>query len=165
MLLALAPLPLAGCGTAPAKQQPVEAYPERWGHVVDAADVIPVLAEGALETELAAAEAKTKHQLVVVTVPSLGGRTIEDYGVALGRQWGLGRKGIDDGVLMIVAPNEHKVRIEVGYGLEGILKDVEAGHIIQNDILPRFRAGDLPGGISAGTKAVLREIDVPGATP
>jgi uncharacterized protein len=172
MLLALLPaLLLTGCDAAPAKQ-PVPAkqsvsfsYPRLTGRVVDAANVIPAPDRAALEQELAAAESKTRHQMVVVTVAGLGGHDISDYGVGLGRHWGIGRKDVNDGVLLIVAPNEHKVRIEVGYGLEGVLRDEEAAHIIRDDIVPRFEAGDLPGGIAAGTKAILHEIDVPGATP
>jgi uncharacterized protein len=167
MLLALIPaLLLVGCDAAPTHGSAAASpYPALTGRVVDTAHLLSPSASAALERELADSEAKTKHQMVVVTVSSLGGRSIEDFGHGLGNSWGIGRKGIDDGVMLIVAPNERKVRIEVGYGLEGVLRDEEAGHIIQNDILPRFRAGDLPGGIAAGTRAVLHEIDVPGATP
>ena len=167
MLLALVPaLLLVGCEAAPTRSKAAAGgYPALTGRVVDAAHVLSSDASIALERELADAEQKTKHQMVIVTVSSLGGHTIEDFGHDLGNSWGIGRKDVNDGVLLIVAPNERKVRIEVGYGLEGVLRDEEAGHIIQNDILPRFRAGDLSGGIVAGTKAVLHEIDVPGATP
>jgi len=167
MLLALVPaLLLAGCETAPTRSKAAaNDYPALTGRVVDAAHILAPAARNVLEQELARAEAKTKHQMVVVTVASLHGREIADYGVGLGRSWGIGRNGINDGVLLIVAPTEHKVRIEVGIGLEGVLRDEEAGHIIQTDILPRFRVGDLPAGIAAGTKAILHEIDVPGATP
>jgi len=167
MLLALVPaLLLVGFGTAPTPSKAAaKGYPALTGRVVDAAHILGPAARNALEQELALAGAKTKHQMVVVTVASLHGRNIADYGVGLGRSWGIGRNGINDCVLLIVAPKEHKVRVEVGYGLEGVLRDEEAGHIIQNDILPPFRAGDLSAGIVAGTKAILHEIDVPGATP
>ena len=82
--------------------------------------------------------------------------------VDLGRRWGIGRKDIDDGVLLIVAPNERKARIEVGYGLEKALRDEEAGRIMRDAILPAFRAGDLPKGIAAGVDGIVREIG-PGA--
>ena len=92
-----------------------------------------------MSTRLAALEKDTGHQFVVVTVPSLTGHTIEDYGVTLLRTWGIGRKNINDGVLLIVAPRERKVRIEVGYGLEGALRDEEAKAVIDTAILPAFR--------------------------
>ncbi len=104
----------------------------------------------------------TGHQLVVVTIPSLHGQDIATFGVDLGRRWGVGRKDIDDGVLLIVAPNERKARIEVGYGLEKALRDEEAGRILRDAILPAFRAGDMPKGITAGVDGIIREIG-PGA--
>lgn len=104
-------------------------------------------------------EKATGHQFVVVTVTDLGGHRVEDYGLTLGRTWGIGRKGVNDGVLLIVAPNERKVRIEVGYGLEKALRNDEAASIIRTAILPAFRAGDLPRGIVAGVDAILLEID------
>lgn len=107
---------------------------------------------------LKAVEDRSKHQFVVVTVSSLGGHTIEDYGLHLGRTWGIGRKDHDDGVLLIVAPNERKVRIEVGYGLERALTDDEAANIIDDDILPAFRKGTMPEGIQAGASGIIREI-------
>ncbi|CAN5336804.1 hypothetical protein BH09PSE4_BH09PSE4_10930 [soil metagenome] len=103
-------------------------------------------------------EKATKHQFVVVTVPSLGGHKIEDYGVTLGRWWKIGRKGFDDGVLLLVAAKEHMVRIEVGYGLEASVRDEEAAAIIRQDILPAFRKRDFPSGIDAGVEGVIREI-------
>ena len=102
-----------------------------------------------IDSKLAALEAKTTDQLVVVTLNSLQGYDIADYGYQLGRAWGIGQKGKNNGVLLIVAPNEHDVRIEVGYGLEGDLTDAVSRLIIENAILPRFRAGDYPGGIAA----------------
>lgn len=126
--------------------------------MVDAADLLPAETEAKLSDRLAAVEQQSKHQFVVVTVKSLGGHAIADYGVTLGRSWGIGRKGHDDGVLLIVAPRERKVRIEVGRGLEKALRDEEAGEIIRKDILPRFRAGQFPEGIMAGSEAIIREI-------
>ena len=96
--------------------------------------------------------------MVIVTTPSLNGQKIEDFGVRLGRTWGIGRKGINDGVLLIVAPNEHKVRIEVGYGLEKTLSDPICAQIIRNEIIPRFHRGDIAGGIGAGALAIIDRI-------
>jgi uncharacterized protein len=126
--------------------------------VVDRADLLSAEQEATLTGELRSVEDRTKHQFVVVTVPSLGGHRIEDYGVYLGRSWGVGRKDVNDGVLLIVAPTERKVRIEVGYGLEQALKDEEAKRIIDDDILPRFRTGDMAGGIKAGADGIIEEI-------
>ncbi len=109
--------------------------------------------------ELADLEHRTRHQFVVVTVADLNGATIENYGMALGNHWGIGRKDVNDGVLLIVAPNEHKVRIEVGCGLETALTNGEAKTIIDRDLLPRFRVGDMADGIEAGSRAIIREIE------
>ena len=152
---------LAGCGTsAPARPVAPAGYdfPALSGRVVDAANLLPASSRAAIAGKVAALEQRTGHQFVVVTVPSLGGHPIEDYGVTLGRTWGIGRKGINDGVLLIVAPVERKVRIEVGYGLERALRDEEARAIIDSAILPAFRAGDFPRGIAAGVDGVIREI-------
>ncbi len=126
--------------------------------MVDSANLLTVSERRRLSNQLVDAEKKSKHQFVVVTVKSLGGHPIADYGVNLGRTWGIGRKCFNDGVLLIVAPNERKVRIEVGYGLEKALRDEEAGEIIRNDILPRFKDGKFADGIFAGSDAIIREI-------
>ena len=155
---------LAGCGAAaPAKSVAPAGYdfPALSGRVVDAAQLLPPASRAAINEKLAALETRTQHQFVVVTVPGLGGHPIEDYGVTLGRTWGIGRKGINDGVLLIVAPQERKVRIEVGYGLEKALRDEEAKAIIDTAILPAFRAGDYPRGIAAGADGIIREISPP----
>ena len=103
-------------------------------------------------------EQKTGDQLVVVTLPSLQGYEIEDYGYQLGRAWGIGQKGKNNGVVFIVAPSEHKVRIEVGYGLEPILTDALSSVILQEQVLPKFRAGDFDGGVVAGTDAIIDQL-------
>lgn len=103
-------------------------------------------------------EAATHHQMVVVTVASLNGRDIADYAKDLGNAWGIGRKGYDDGVMILVAPNEHQVRIAVGYGLEKQLTDILCQQIINVQMLPRFRDGNLPGGIEAGTDALIARL-------
>jgi uncharacterized protein len=129
-------------------------FPALTGRVVDDADLLGAEDHEALTAELKALEDKSSDQLVVVTLPSLQGYTIEDFGYRLGRQWGIGTAKLDNGVLLIVAPNERKVRIEVGYGLEPILTDALSKLIIENAILPRFRAGDFPGGIKDGVRDI-----------
>lgn len=126
--------------------------------MVDAADLLPQTLEAKLAARLASVEMRTKHQFVVVTVPSLGGHSIEDYGLTLGNYWGIGRKQFNDGVLLIVAPNEHRVRIEVGKGLEKTLTNEEAAGIIRNAILPRFGEQKMADGIMAGSEGIIREI-------
>jgi len=153
-------LALAGALIAfPAAAQP--QFPPLSGRVVDTADILPPEAEAALSAKLEALEAQSQRQLVVATVPDLQGYDIADYGYQLGRAWGLGDAERNDGALLLVAPNDRKVRIEVGYGLEGYLTDAVSSIIIQNDILPRFRDGDFPGGIEAGTDAIIAQLQLP----
>lgn len=133
---------------APAAAAP--KFPELTGRIVDNAGLLTAEDKAAIEAELAALEAKSTDQIAVVTIPSLDGYTIEDYGYQLGRHWGIGQAGKDNGALLIVAPNERKVRIEVGRRLEPLLTDTMSSLIIQNAILPRFRRGDFSGGIRAG---------------
>lgn len=139
------------------------AFPALTGRVVDAAHLLSPAQQAALAGQSAALEKATGHQFVVVTVPDLGGHPIEAYGRALGNHWRIGRSHENDGVLLLVAPGERKVRIEVGYGLEKALTDPRAAEIIARDILPRFRAGDLPGGIAAGAAAITRTLSPAGA--
>jgi uncharacterized protein len=140
---------------APAAAQ---TFPALTGRVVDDAGMLSEGTRAVLTRELAELEAKTTHQLVVVTVKSLQGRSIEDYGVRLGRAWQIGQKGRNNGVLLIVAPNERKVRIEVGYGLEGELTDAVAKLIIEERILPNFRQGNMVGGIVGGTEEIIQVL-------
>jgi uncharacterized protein len=125
-------------------------FPALSGRVVDEANILDSQTRAALTEKLAALEAKTTDQLVVVTLKSLQGTSIEDFGVQLGRHWQIGQKDKNNGVLLIVAPNERKVRLEVGYGLEGALTDAVSRLIIENAITPRFRTGDFAGGITRG---------------
>jgi len=129
-------------------------FPELTGRVVDGANMIPDDVEATLTAKLAQIETTSSDQLVVVTASSLQGYEIEEYGYRLGRAWGIGQKTLNNGILLIVAPNERKVRIEVGYGLEGVMPDAIANHIIQNSIIPKFRAGDMVGGIVAGVDGI-----------
>jgi uncharacterized protein len=154
-LAAAAPAAASRCGPAPAAAGAAHiAIPRLSGRVADGAHVLAPAAREALTRRLAALEARTRDQLVVVTLPSLAGHPIESWGLALGNGWGIGRKGLDNGVLLIVAPRDHKVRIEVGCGLEGLLTDARAGQIIERDIVPRFRARQLEGGIEAGVASI-----------
>lgn len=137
---------------APARAEPV--FPELTGRVVDDASLLTYPDEVAVTADLKALEDKSSDQLVVVTLPSLQGYTIEDFGYQLGRHWGIGTAKWDNGVLLIVAPNERKVRIEVGRGLEGTLTDALSKIIIENAILPRFREGDFAGGIKNGVRDI-----------
>ncbi len=136
-------------------------FPELTGRVVDAADILPPDTEVALTAKLAALETQSQRQLVVATVPDLEDYDIADYGYRLGRAWELGDAERDDGLLLLVAPNDRKVRIEVGYGLEGIVTDALSSVIIQQAILPRFRDGDMPGGVVAGADALIAQLQLP----
>ena len=133
-------------------------FPALTGRVVDDAQLLTPEQEQALTGKLATLEQQTGDQLVVVTLPSLQDQEIEDFGYQLGRHWGIGQKENDGGALLIVAPNERKVRIEVGYGLEGVLTDAYSSLIIRNDILPAFRQGDYAAGIIAGTDSIIAQL-------
>ena len=129
--------------------------PELTGRVVDMADLLPGSAEQDLVGRLAAVEAQTRDQLVVVTIPSLEGEPIESLGLRLGNGWGIGQAGLDNGVLLIVAPRERSVRIEVGCGLEGLLTDERARRIIDEELVPRFRERRYVEGVNAGITAII----------
>ena len=134
------------------------SFPPLTGRVVDDAHVLSPEVQADLTAKLAALEAKNGDQLVVVTLPSLQGVDISDYGYQLGRAWGIGQKGKNTGALFIVAPGEKKVRIEVGYGLEPVLTDAVSSVILTGQVLPRFRAGDISGGVVAGTDAIVQQL-------
>jgi len=138
-----------------------QSFPKFTGLVTDAAHVLPADRRAALEQKLEALQQRTNHQLVVATVPDLGGYDIADYGYRLGRAWGVGLKGADNGAILIVAPNDRKVRVEVGYGLEGVLTDAFSSVVINQQVLPRFKAGDMPGGIEAGADAIAAQLSLP----
>jgi uncharacterized protein len=130
-------------------------FPALSGRVVDDAGVLDEGTRAALTQKLAEFEAKSTDQFVVVTLKSLQRTSIEDFGVELGRHWQIGQRDKNNGVLLIVAPNERRVRIEVGYGLEGALTDAVSRLIIENGITPRFRAGDFAGGITRGVDDII----------
>src|SRR5450631_2352894 len=133
-------------------------FPALTGRVVDEAGVLDDAARTALTGTLAELEQKTTDQLVVVTLKSLQGTSIEDYGYQLGRRWQIGQKDKNNGVLLIVVPSERKVRIEVGYGLEGALTDALTKLIIESSILPRFKVADYPGGIKRGVEDIVQVL-------
>ena len=139
-------------GCAPTSAEPT--FPALTGRVVDDANLLSPDDLQALTADLKALEDKSSDQVVVVTLPSLQGYAIEDYGYQLGRHWGIGTKALSNGVLLIVAPNERKVRIEVGSGLEPILTDALSKIIIENAILPGFRGGDYSQGIKDGVRDI-----------
>jgi uncharacterized protein len=129
--------------------------PSLSGRVVDQANIVQPSTRNAIEQKLADLETKSGIQLVVATVPSLEGQEIEPYANELFRNWKLGEKTKHNGVLLLVAPNERRVRIEVGYGLEGTLTDALSKVIIANAMTPRFKAGDFGDGISRGVDDII----------
>ena len=159
-----AALAFAGALVAFAPAQAALNFPPLTGRVVDNAHVLTPEVQADLTAKLAALEQKNGDQLVVVTVPSLQGYEIEDYGYQLGRAWGIGEKGKNTGAIFIVAPSEHKVRIEVGYGLEPVLTDALSSVILQNAVLPKFRSGDIQGGVVDGTDAIIQQLGLDPAT-
>jgi uncharacterized protein len=144
--------------------QPAPQFPQLTGRVVDDAHVLPPDVQAQLTQKLADLEQKTSRQLVIVTLPSLQGYEIADYGYQLLRHWGIGQKGLNNGAVFIIVPSEHKVRVEVGYGLEPILTDALSSIILQEKVLPRFRAGDVPGGVVAGTDALIDQLSADPST-
>lgn len=131
------------------------SYPALTGRIVDNANLIGPEARARIEQKLEAHEKKTSDQVVIATLPSLQGLTIEEFANGLFRNWQLGAKSKNNGVLLLVAPNERKVRIEVGYGLEGALTDALSKVIITTAVAPKFKNGDFSGGIEGGVDAIL----------
>jgi len=154
MLRALLPLLLLWT----AALQAAPAFPTLSGRVVDEAALMSRKQAHQLTQQLAAFEKRSGIQLVVVSVDSLDGETIEEYGYQLGRHWGIGQKGKNNGVLLLIAQDERKVRIEVGYGLEGALPDAIAANIIQTRILPAFKRGDMVAGVVAGSQSIMKAL-------
>jgi uncharacterized protein len=143
-------------GAAQAQQ-----IPKLTGRVADHANLLPPADEASLSAKLEQLERTTSRQLVVATIPDLQGYPIEDYGYRLGQEWGIGQQKANNGVILIVAPNEKKVRIEVGLGMEPIVTDALSGQIIRNEITPRFKEGDFVGGIGAGADALIEQLQAP----
>src|ERR1043166_640290 len=128
------------------------------GRVNDYAGLLPRERAAALEERLANFEQETGHQIAVLTVPSLEGEDIAGFGIKVAEKWKIGQKGFDNGAILIIAPKDKRLRIEVGYGLEGVLPDAIANRIIQETIVPRFRAGDFPGGINDGVETIMKAV-------
>jgi uncharacterized protein len=145
-------------GASPALAQ---QFPALSGRVVDTANILSDGEESQLTTKLANLEMQSGRQLVVATVPDLGGYPIEDYGYKLGRAWQIGEKSKNNGALLIVAPNDRKLRVEVGYGLEPILTDGLSSVIINTLIVPRFKQQDYAGGINAGVDEMITQLKLP----
>lgn len=135
------------------------ALPALTGRVIDRAEILSPATEEALSARLAEHEKATTNQIVIVTLPDLMNRSIEDWGLMLGRGWGIGHADKNNGVILLVAPRERELRIEVGYGLEGDLTDAAASRIIRDEIVPYFKAGDMETGILAGVDAIIGTLD------
>jgi uncharacterized protein len=130
--------------------------PSLRGRVNDYASLIPPARAQDLGQRLERFESETGHQIAVLTIPSLEGEDIEGFSIKVAEKWKIGQKGFDNGAILLIAKNDRKLRIEVGYGLEGVLPDAIASRIIREVIVPRFRADDYPGGIEAGIEAIMK---------
>ncbi|NML07718.1 TPM domain-containing protein [Sphingomonas sp. G-3-2-10] len=138
-----------------------QTFPKLTGRVVDAANLLDPAQEAELTKLSEDIQKASTRQFVVATIPDLQGYPIEDYGYRLGRAWKIGQSEANNGIILIVAPKERLVRIEVGYGLEPIMTDGFSGLIIDREIRPRFRAGDMGGGIMAGAAAIAEQMKLP----
>ncbi|MDF1555542.1 MAG: TPM domain-containing protein [Deferrisomatales bacterium] len=145
---------LVGCGSSASSAE----IPYLTGRVTDNAEILGAETRSRLTERLADHEARTGAQVAVLTVATLNGGSIEPFAAEVFQAWGLGQRGADNGVLMVVVPNDRRMRIEVGYGLEATLTDLLAGRIIRDVMTPRFRAGDYDGGVEAGVDAILRVL-------
>ncbi|NYT41338.1 TPM domain-containing protein [Sphingomonas sp. R-74633] len=152
-LLVLVPL------SAQAQSQP--NFPKLTGRVVDDAHLLSVTQVAELTQLSEQVEQASTRQFVIATIPDLQGYEIQDYGYQLGRAWGIGQKDAKNGIILLVAPKERKVRIEVGYGLEPIMTDGLSSQIINETIIPKFKAGDMAGGIVAGAQAIGAQMKLP----
>ncbi len=138
--------------------QKAAEYPELSGRVVDEASLVSPSDKIFIEGVLAELEGKTGDQVAVLTITSLKGANLEQYSLGVAREWGLGEKDKNNGVLFLIAKNDRKMRIEVGYGLEGKLTDAIASYIIRNDVAPAFRSGDFSGGIKRGVGSIVNVL-------
>lgn len=132
--------------------------PAPTGYVQDRADLLQVETERKLEGFLRELDRSESTQIAVLTIPSLAGEVLEEYALAVAESWGIGREGHDNGALLLIARDERRIRIEVGYGLEDRLTDLLTGRIIDQEITPRFRNGDFDGGVLAGVQAMVDAV-------
>lgn len=153
LLITLAALLVAGIAAADVPVPPLKT------RVTDLTGTLSEQQRSTLEQKLAAFEARKGAQIGVLMLPTTKPETIEQFAVRVQEEWKLGRKGVDDGVLLVVAKEDRKLRIEVGYGLEGVLPDATAKRIVEEDITPQLRLGDFYGGISAGVDRLMQVID------
>ncbi|PWT77180.1 MAG: hypothetical protein C5B46_00225 [Proteobacteria bacterium] len=149
----------AWLAASPALGQDVAPVPELKAHVTDLTATLTSTQLSALDQKLAAFEQRKGSQIAVLIVPTTQPEPIEAYSIRVADQWKLGRKKIDDGVILVVAKNDRRLRIEVGYGLEGVLSDAVSNRIIDEIITPKFRANDFYGGIDAGADAIIKLVD------
>lgn len=147
---------LGWAAVSPAERAPV---PYLSGRVVDEAEILSATARGRISSMLEAHERATGNQIAVLTINGLGAENIEDFAVRVFESWKLGQRDKSDGVLIVIAPQEHRMRIEVGYGLEGTLTDIAADRIIRNLMTPRFREGNYDVGVEAGLTAVIQLLE------
>jgi len=132
--------------------------PALTGRVNDYAGMISAPVKAELEAKIKQFETAESTQIVILTVPSLKGDVIEDFSIRVVEAWKIGQKGKDNGVLLIVSKDDHKVRIEVGFGLEGKLTDLVSGHITRNEIVPAFKAGQFDAGFTKGVTAIIAAV-------
>ncbi len=159
MKLLAAPLMVALlCVVTTAQAQQAEV-PYLTGRVVDNAEILSVDTRRRLTEVLRQHEKKSGNQIAVLTVPTIHGESIEEYAVRVFEQWKLGQKGKDNGVLVVIVPQDRRMRIEVGYGLEGVVTDAQASRIIRNVMTPRFKAGDFNGGTVRGINALIAQLE------
>src|SRR6476660_8650485 len=135
------------------------AVPPLTGRVVDQTGTLSSGDIAALTQPLKEFESRKGSQIAVLIVPTTGEETIEQFSIRVAEAWKIGRKKIDDGALLVIARNDRHLRIEVGYGLEGVLTDVTSKRIIDEDITPKFKSGDFAGGITAGVNRMIRVIN------
>ncbi|MCX7891903.1 MAG: TPM domain-containing protein, partial [Burkholderiales bacterium] len=150
---------LVALAAGAAAQPPLVPVPKLESPVTDLTGTLSADERASLEREIRDFEARKGSQIAVLVVPTTQPEAIEQFGIRVAEAWKVGRKGADDGVILIVAKNDKRLRIEVGYGLEGAIPDAYAKRIITETIAPRFAAGDFAGGIDAGVKALMKLIE------
>ena len=158
MRVALVAAAAAAAAAVPAVAAPAKEVPFLSGRVVDEAGLLSAAARQRLDGELAALERETGDQVAVLTVQSLGGEPLEEYSIKVAQTWKLGQQGKDNGALLLISRDDRKLRIEVGYGLEGTLTDLGSNEIIDQVIRPRFRQGDFDGGVEQGVDAIVKVL-------